>query len=103
MAGRICLVNSVITSSLIHSFMVYKWPLRLIKYMEKAIRNFVWTGSVISKKLVVVPWNQCCSPKAEGGLGIKNLSLLNSALLHKLAGSIMAKDGLIFIFFGDGF
>ena len=35
MAGRVCLVNSVIESSFIHSFMVYKWPISLLKELEK--------------------------------------------------------------------
>lgn len=58
MAGRVCLVNSVISASFIHSFMVYKWPSSLIKFMEKRIRNFVWTGSVASKKLISVSWDR---------------------------------------------
>ena len=29
--GRICLVNSVILSKMVYSFIVYRWPLTLLK------------------------------------------------------------------------
>lgn len=32
-AGHVFLVNLVITISFIHSFMIYKWPISLIRYM----------------------------------------------------------------------
>lgn len=56
--------------------------------MEKRIRRFLWTISVALKKLVSVSWDRCCSPKREGGLVLKNLYLLNEALLSKLEASI---------------
>lgn len=46
MAGRICLVNSVIVSSLTHSMMVYRWPRKLLKRVDRAMRNFVWNGDI---------------------------------------------------------
>lgn len=46
MARSICLVNSMISSSVIHSLSVYKWPHLLIKELETASRNFVWTGKI---------------------------------------------------------
>ena len=57
MAGRLALINSVIYSSFLHSFMVYRWPSQLLKHMEKCIRNFLWTGDITSKKSVTVKWN----------------------------------------------
>ena len=54
MAGRLALINSVIYSSFLHSFMVYRWPSQLLKHMEKCIRNFLWTGDIKSKKCVTV-------------------------------------------------
>ena len=85
MAGRIALVNSIIYGSFLYSFMIYKWPSFLLKWMEKALQNFIWTGSIHSKKLVTVKWDVCCSPKEQGGLSLKRLYLINSAMLSKLA------------------
>lgn len=83
-ARRIFLVNSVNTSIFIYSFMVYYWPRSLLDEMNVAIKNFVWIGSIISKKSVIVAWNKCCLPKEQGSLGTKNLVILNKAFLHKI-------------------
>ena len=85
MVGHFALVNSVIYGSFIHSFMIYKCPMVLLRFMEMMIRNFVWTGSTCNKKLVTVKWDDCFHPKEEGGLGIKRFHCLNSAMLYKLA------------------
>ena len=54
MAGRFALVNSVVYGTFFHSFMIYKWPLMMLKSMEKSIHNFIWMGSISEKKLVTV-------------------------------------------------
>ncbi|XP_048226626.1 uncharacterized protein LOC8282881 [Ricinus communis] len=77
MAGRLALINSVIFASLLHTFMMYRWPSSLLKSIEKAIRNFLWTGSVSYKKLVTVKWGHCCKPISEGvASGVPRSSLV---------------------------
>lgn len=44
------MVYSFITASFLYSFMVYKWSVSLLNYIDKHIGNFVWTRSVASKK-----------------------------------------------------
>ncbi|KAL8520047.1 hypothetical protein ACS0TY_010833 [Phlomoides rotata] len=41
LAGRKCMVNSVIAASLVHSMMVYYWSRSLLKRIESAMRNFL--------------------------------------------------------------
>ena len=41
MAGRLALVNSVIYGSFLHSFIIYRWPILMLKKMEKTIHNFI--------------------------------------------------------------
>jgi hypothetical protein len=43
----------------------------------------LWGGGGDGKKLCCVKWDQICSPKDKGGLGVKNLELFNMALLSK--------------------
>ena len=54
------------------------------------MRNFLWTGSTINRKLVQVSWNLCCHLNKEGGLDIKNLQLLNEAIFSKLAWKMLS-------------
>ena len=65
--------------------MMYKWSSQLLKSLEKAIHNFLWISDVKIKKLISVKWDNCCAPLDGGGIGLKKLSLLNKALLCKLA------------------
>jgi ribonuclease HI len=83
-AGRIQLVKSVIQSMLIYSITTYSWPVSLIKELERYMRNFIWSGDLLVKKVVTVSWNKVCSPVDEGGLGIRSLSNLNKASNLKL-------------------
>ncbi|KHN15540.1 Putative ribonuclease H protein, partial [Glycine soja] len=46
-------------------------------------RNFLWGGDREHKKILWVKWEDICLPKAEGGLGIKEISKFNEALLGK--------------------
>lgn len=92
MAGRALLVKSVIHSMLIHSISIYEWPASTIKTIELWIRNFIWSGQVDHKKLVIVPWNKCCLKTEEGGLGIINLKRYNKAFNLCLYWQFLNKD-----------
>lgn len=89
---RICFVNSMVTSSFVHSFMLYKWPKALLHFMNKAIRNYISSGSINDKKWVLVAWNSCCLHVKQWGLGIKNLVLFNKAFLSLLAWKFFSID-----------
>ena len=53
-SGCLSLIKANFYGSLLHGFMIYKWLVPLLKYMEKVIRNFLWTGSLSYKKLIYV-------------------------------------------------
>lgn len=99
LAGRACLVNSVITSSLTHSMMIYRWPRMLLKRVDRAMCNFIWNGNILKDSHGNALWSRVCSPHAEGGLGIRDIRAANEAFLHKFAWEIISgKDlGLQFI------
>ncbi|XP_042484468.1 uncharacterized protein LOC122064777, partial [Macadamia integrifolia] len=84
MAGRVELVCLVVAGMLVHNFSIYWWPDYIVKYLEKWIRNFIWTREVDSVKKIAVKWLDVCKPKQEGGLGIRRLREVNSACLCKL-------------------
>ncbi|XP_074318496.1 uncharacterized protein LOC141655309 [Silene latifolia] len=47
-------------------------------------RNYLWDGTVAYMRVPNVSWDKSCSPKAEGGLGIKDSYALNIAVDGKL-------------------
>lgn len=98
MAGRICLVESLILGSLVHSMMVYRWPGSLLKELDSAIRNFLWTGDVSQRGNVMVAWSRCCAPKSKGGLGMKSLVTMKKAYLLRFTWDFLTKDSEFFSF-----
>ncbi|KAL8513125.1 hypothetical protein ACS0TY_019345 [Phlomoides rotata] len=62
LAGRACLINSVIVSSLVHSMMIYRWPRSLLNKVDKPMRNFLWTGSTEKIGFCTVNWTKVCAP-----------------------------------------
>lgn len=92
MAGRVQLIRSVIQSMLLHCLTIYSWPARLLKDLEKWMRNFIWSGDINHRKLVTVSWFKVCKPIKEGGLGIRNLSDINEAGNLKNCWDILQSD-----------
>ena len=78
--------------------MIYKWPSSLLLLINHKLRNFLWTSSCEETKLVRVAWDRCCRPYSQGGLGLKDLGLLNESLLHKFTLKFMTSDGFAFSF-----
>ncbi|PNX89544.1 ribonuclease H, partial [Trifolium pratense] len=81
--GRVTLINSVLSSLPLYFFSFFKAPKGVIHQLVKIQRNFLWGGGLDDKKLCWVKWEHVCLPKEKGGLGVKDLSLFNQALLSK--------------------
>ncbi|KAL6146659.1 hypothetical protein ACLB2K_057337 [Fragaria x ananassa] len=103
MAGRVTLVNSVVVSMLSHSFMIYAWPKTVLQQVRNWMRNFIWTGSVSSRAYHPVAWKKCCAPLNEGGLGVRNIMVLNKAFLLKKFWDCLTKSSLAAEFFSARF
>jgi hypothetical protein len=61
--------------------------------MERIQRDFLWTGTKDQKRYPLVAWEKVCLPKKLGGLGIRNLKHLNSALQAKQLWRIFSSQG----------
>ncbi|KAK3204733.1 hypothetical protein Dsin_018779 [Dipteronia sinensis] len=101
LACRATLIRLVITCSFVHCFMVYKWLISLIQMVTKKIRNFLWTDSCEETNLVHVAWNRCFIPYALGGLGLKDMALLNDSLLRKLTWKFLTSNIFAFTFLSE--
>ena len=58
-------------------------PRKVSLRLEKIQRDFLWGGGASQSKPHLVNWSIVCMEKKDGGLGIRNLSRLNKALLEK--------------------
>lgn len=48
--GRVQLIKSIIHGMDLYSFHVYAWPRSLLKYLDRCIKNFIWSGDVSIRK-----------------------------------------------------
>ena len=58
-------------------------PIVMAKRLEKLQRNFLWGGETLEKKAHLIKWEVICSEKGQGDLSLRNLTLLNRALIGK--------------------
>ncbi|WVZ65394.1 hypothetical protein U9M48_014768 [Paspalum notatum var. saurae] len=84
-AGRVVLINSVLSGLPIHLMTALQLPAGVIKAVDAKRRSFLWTGTDTAKGgQCLVAWENACRAKEDGGLGIKRLDVQNSCLLLKL-------------------
>jgi hypothetical protein len=83
-AGRLQLVNSVLSSLPTYTMCSLKIPTAVIEYIDRARRHCLWRGSDVNAKgKSLAAWPKVSKPKEKGGLGVINLRSQNEALLLK--------------------
>ncbi|XP_057770938.1 uncharacterized protein LOC130990725 [Salvia miltiorrhiza] len=99
MAGRLCLVTSVIQSVAVHSMLIYRWPAKLLHDLDRACWSFIWTGCTTSRPQSSVAWNRVCAPKAQGGLNVKSFTHISQSFLLRLGWLLITTDSMGFRLF----
>jgi hypothetical protein len=70
-----------------------KMPVRVWKEVVKIQRKFLWGGIRNGNKLCWVRWDIVTKPKFEGGLGVRDLRLVNTSLLAKWRWRLLSNVG----------
>jgi len=83
MAGRICLIKSVITTIPLYYLSLFKAPDSVCKSIISIQRRFLWGWGKEKIPISWVSWKIICKPREEGGLGIRDILKFNVALLSK--------------------
>ncbi|KAL0294090.1 UNVERIFIED_CONTAM: hypothetical protein Sradi_6903600 [Sesamum radiatum] len=89
-ASRTQLIKSVLSS--IHQYWcsVFILPKGVLKLIEAKLRNFLWRGGTTTGGYKVA-WEQVCKPTSHGGLGIRNIQMMNNALMGKHLWQLLTK------------
>ena len=77
------MIRSTLLILSIYFMSLFVIPKKVRVRLEKIQRDFLWGGGVSQSKSHLVNWSIVCMEKKDGGLGIRNLSRLNNALLGK--------------------
>ncbi|KAL5785608.1 hypothetical protein ACOSQ2_008000 [Xanthoceras sorbifolium] len=92
MAGRVTLIKAVTAAIPFYSMQTIKLPNDMCCRLDKVNRDFLWGHTVDKKTIHLVNWRTVCTPKGNGGLGIKSTKLMNQSLLAKAGWRILQGD-----------
>jgi len=91
--GKVTLIQSILTSIPIYFLSFFRVPRRVVKKLVCILRSFLWGGGDDQHKIVWVKWGTVCLPKDKGGLGIKDITKFNLALLAKWKWNLFHHNG----------
>ncbi|KAL2224601.1 UNVERIFIED_CONTAM: hypothetical protein Sindi_3017100 [Sesamum indicum] len=80
--GRVQIIKTVLSTLSLYWASAFILPKKVINEIEKRLRNFLWKGTK-SSGYAKDAWKDVCRPVDEGGLGFKDISTLNRALMSK--------------------
>jgi hypothetical protein len=83
LGGRIVLINAVLNSMPVFFLSYLKIPVKVWREVVKIQRTFLWGGLSNRRKVCWVKWKDICRPKKDGGLGIRDVRIMNLSLLAK--------------------
>lgn len=91
-AGRLTLIKSVFASLPVYYMSNILLSKTIIKKLTSIVRKFWWTGiqkDGEAKPICFRAWDDICRPMPKGGLGIRNLAIMNKSLFTNVAWSII--------------
>ena len=73
---------------------MYLLPSTTIKRLDIKRKKFLWQGGGDKKKYHLVKWDRVCANRKNGGLGIKDLRVMNICLMCKWWWKLEYENGI---------
>ncbi|XP_074313523.1 uncharacterized protein LOC141648701 [Silene latifolia] len=96
-AGRLVLVNAVLTSMYTYWASMFVLPKGVLIKVDAICRSFLWEGKSEYTRVPLLSWAKICVPVNEGGLGIKQSHFWNKASIWKLVWWIAAHPDKLWV------
>jgi hypothetical protein len=82
--SRLILLRAVLQALPTYIFSVMTTPTFVLTTIKNLQRKFLWQGINTEKKIALVSWAKICRPKVQGGLGLRDPSIMNKILSAKI-------------------
>lgn len=96
-AGRISLAQSSLCNISGYILQTAPIPAVVCEEVEKSCRDFIWGTTANARKCHLIGWKTICSPKEEGGLGFRDLKILNKAYMLKLGWQLISQPNKLWV------
>ena len=93
-AGRLQLINSIISSLANFWMAAFRLPSSCLKEIERLCSAFLWSGPELNHKKAKVAWSDLYRPKQEGGLGLRKLKETNNVSCLKLIWRLLSSNSM---------
>jgi hypothetical protein len=90
-AGKEVMIKSVLQAIPSYVMSIYLLPDSTIKDIERMMNSFWWGGGANNKGIRWLTWDRMIQPKAQGGMGFRDLHAFNLAMIAKQGWNIMTK------------
>ncbi|XP_062085830.1 uncharacterized protein LOC133791939 [Humulus lupulus] len=94
---RLLLIQTVLSGLRNYWMSVFTLPQSIIKEVEKLCWQFLWGALGTRCKFHLASWNQVCLPKAYGGLGTRDGTSWNRALLARYIWAVSTKQDSLWV------
>ncbi|GJX22737.1 RNA-directed DNA polymerase, eukaryota, reverse transcriptase zinc-binding domain protein [Tanacetum coccineum] len=95
--GRFTLIKSILGSLGIYYLSIFKALEMVLKSLENMRAAFFWGGTIHSRKLAWVKWQNIVASFKKGGLNIRSLKAFNLALLQKWRWRIFSNSSALWV------
>ena len=96
-AGRLQLIKTAITSTVNFWSSAFLLPKGCIDTIESMCSAFLWSGSPTVTHKAKVAWEDVCTPKEEGGLGLRRLRDTSRVFALRLIWLLFTQTGFFWV------